>query len=227
MPRPLSPLSRVSTVAAVAFVLGTMVAPIALAEAGAAESIPHSSAQFTPQRAPLHHLYWHLLLYQNHLDRKAAALDQQGRPKDAKFLRNHLQNDLHLTNEQFAVFRQAGLQLEEDLAAIQTMVRPIVHDDQQWIKLHGRSAGAPPGHALVHQLQQERETVIRNAVARLNQDLDPAAASHLQTYVETEWASHVTVHKVHPHSHDPSKGDRKLPSAPFHLAPRQHPEVQQ
>ena len=233
MPRPLGPLrgplSRVSTIAAIAFVfaLGTVIAPVALAESGAAESTPHSASQLTPQRAPLHHLYWHLLLYQNHLDRKAAVLDQQGRPKDANFLRSHLQNDLHFTNAQFAVFRQAGLQLEEDLAAIQARVRPIVYDDRQWIKLHGRSAGPPPGHAQVHQLQQERETVIRNAVARLNQDLDPAAASHLQTYVETEWASHVTIHKVHPHSHDPSRGERTLPAAPFHLTPRQHPEVQQ
>jgi hypothetical protein len=223
MPRPLCSLNRIFPITVLALLLMDVFSPIAPAGAGAAESTTHSSSQFTPQRAPLHHLYWHLLFYQNHLDRKAAVLDQQGRPKDAKSLRNHLQNDLHFTNEQFAVFRQAGLQLEEDLAAIQSKVRPIVHDDRQWIKLHGRSAGPPPGHAQVHQLQQERETVIRNAVAHLNQDLDSAAAAHLQTYVETEWASHVTVHKVHPPSHHA----KELPSTKYHLEPRQQPEVQQ
>src|SRR5262249_40343119 len=39
------------------------------------------------RRAPLSHLYWHFLLHQNHLDKSAAAREQQG--KDGNWLRNH------------------------------------------------------------------------------------------------------------------------------------------
>src|SRR6266478_3630227 len=44
------------------------------------------------ERAPLSHLYWHFLLYQNHLDRAAADHEQQG--KDGRWLSNHFQKQL-------------------------------------------------------------------------------------------------------------------------------------
>jgi len=186
---------------------------LALGEASDARS----SAQFAPKRASLQHLYWHFLLYQNYLDRKASALEQQGSAKDAAALRNHFQKDLHFTNSQFAIVRQAGLRLESDLAAVNAKVKPIVYQDRQWIKLHGRSAGPPPGHPQVQQLQKEHEAVIQNAVDQLNQELGSKCAAALQTYIENEWASHVTAHKVHPHAHDP----KNLPVAPQHLEARQ------
>jgi hypothetical protein len=197
----------------------------ALAQAPEASAASHSAAA-APQRAPLHHLYWHLLLYQNYLDRRAALREQQGRSKDAEILRTHFQKALHFTDSQFAIVREAGLQLEKDLNAVQAKVLPIVYEDRQWIKLHGRLAGPPPGHAQVHELRQEHEAVILNAVAKLNKDLSPTAATQLQTYVETEWASHVTVHKFHPRPHDP-KDLKHMPKAPSQLEPRQNPEAQQ
>jgi hypothetical protein len=213
MPRQLGAGGVLPRLAVLTLLLSVVTASLALGEASDARSSVH----YTPKRASLDHLYWHLLLYQNYLDRKVATLEQEGRTKDAATLRNHFQKDLHFTNAQFAIVRQAGLQLEKDLDAVQAKVRPIVYQDRQWIKLHGRSDGPPPGHSQVQQLQKEHEAVIHDAVAHLNQKLGPKSAATVQTYIENEWASHVTAHEVHPRPHDP----KDLPVAPQHLEARQ------
>jgi hypothetical protein len=175
----------------------------------------HSFGEFTAKRAPEPHLYWHFLLYQNYLDRQAAVREKQG--KDGQWLRNHFQERLHFTDAQFAIVRQEGLRLETELNAIAAQVKPIIAQDRAWIKLHGRSVGPPPGHHQVQELRKQREAIIQDEVAKLNQALGAETAAKFQAFIDTEWAPDVTVRTVRPHAHDP-KNNRPVP---WHMEARQ------
>jgi hypothetical protein len=209
MPRPSSLRIRVS-----AIFLFALASSVALSAAGN-PTASQVSGPFTPKRASEAHLYWHFLLYQNYLDRKAIIRQQQG--KDGLALRNHFQRRLQFTDAQYEVVRQAGLKLEADLKAESAKAAPIIAQDREWIKLHGRSEGPPPGHSQVQQLQKEREAVITSAVEQLNQSLGPQNSAKFQTFIDTEWAPHVTVHTVHARPHDPKHN----PVVPLHMEARQ------
>jgi hypothetical protein len=188
----------IKTAKPIALIIGFVLATSCIGFAGAAEA--GSAAEITAQHAvPLHHLYWHFLRFQRHLDKRADALEQEGRTQDAATVRNHLQKDLKFTDAQMALVRQAGLRLEKNLEVIRAQIRPIIYEDLQWRKLHGRSAGPPPGAGQVHASQKQHEAAILNAVAQLNQQLGPEAAARLRAYVD----SHVTGHKIHPRAHNP------------------------
>jgi hypothetical protein len=215
MPRPLVVRSMFHRPAALVLLLCAVTVSIALGQAGVAYDA-NSTAQIPSNPVPLHHVYWHFLRYQRHLDQRAATLEQQGRPKEAQELRRHLQKELHLSNAQAAILRQAGEQMEKDSNAIWAKAMPIMIQDREWVRLNGRSSGPPPGHAQVHALQEEREGVIRDAVAELNRKLGPKAAARLQARIEKEWAPRVTVQNIaSQRTHDP-RIDSKL-SAPYHL----------
>jgi len=160
---------------------------------------------------PLPHKYRYFLIYQMKLDRKADALEQQGHPEEAAAARNHLQKDLGFADEQIAIVRETGLQLKSDLDAIMSQAKPIITTDRQWLKLHGRSAGPPPGADQIHALQAQQETAMKDAVIHLNQQLGPVPAARLQAYIDT----HVVGHATHFASHTPRK------ATPFHLEAQQ------
>ena len=196
-----------------------MIVVSSFAFGGAAD--PPSVDKITSRRpVPLHHLYFHFLRFQSHLDKRAVTLEQEGRTKDAQELRNQLQKELGFTNAQIVTLRRTSLQMDKNLDAIRLKAQPIIYEDRQWLRLNGRSAGPPPGHAQVHELQNEYEAVILKSVADLNRKLGPAAASQLQARIEKEWAPRVTVHKFPSHlSHDPKIDSKKV--TPFHLEAQQ------
>ncbi len=61
---------------------------------------PPAPGTFQPKPIPLPHLYWHFLVYQNHLDTTAAAHESQG--KDGQWLRAYLQKKLAFSDSEFA-----------------------------------------------------------------------------------------------------------------------------
>ncbi len=210
MPRQLGVRSVLQRLTVLLLLLCAVSVSIALGQASAAiDTSP--ATPFASHPAPLHHVYWHFLRYQRHLDQRAAALEQQGQPTEAQEMRTHLQRELHFSNAQAAILRQAGLQMEKDVNAVWAKAMPTMLQDREWVRLNGRSAGPPPGHAQVHALQEERETVMKNAVARLNRRLGPKAAAQLQARIEKEWSPRVTVHPFpprYPVAHD-SNNDSK------------------
>jgi hypothetical protein len=160
---------------------------------------------------PLHHKYRYFLIYQMRLNQKADALEQQGHSDEAVAARLHLQKDLRFTDEQIAIVREAGIQLKSDLDAIKSQAQPVLTEDRKWKKLNGRSFGPPPGAEQIHALQAQQETVMKDAVTHLNQQLGPEPAARLQTYVD----AHVIGHTKHISSHKPKIG------TPFHLEAQQ------
>jgi hypothetical protein len=219
MPRHLGVRSVLQRLTVLLLLLCAVSVSIAFGQASAAIDT-RPAAPFASHPAPLHHVYWHFLRYQRHLDQRAAVLEQQGQPTEAQEVRTHLQRELHFSNAQAAILRQAGQQMEKDANAVWAKAMPIMIQDREWLKLNGRSAGPPPGHAHVHALQEEREGVIRDAVAELNRKLGPKAAARLQARIEKEWAPRVTVQDISSQrTHDP-RIDSKM-SAPYHLEPQQ------
>jgi len=167
-------------------------------------------------RAPLPHLYWHFLLYQNHLDRVAAVREQQG--KDGGALRTHFQKKLGFTDSQFQVVRNAGLQLEGKLKPIDEKARAIAKQDRDWRRVNGVSRSVPPpGHAQMQQLRKDHEAVIEAQVVDLNRALGSKSAAKLQSFIETDWAPHVTVHRIQSRPHDP----KNHPVHQLHMEARQ------
>ena len=219
MPHYLGARSMFPRLAVLPLLLWAMTGLVALGQASGINDAG-ASAQLPSHPAPLHHVYWHFLRYQRHLDERATTLERQGQIEEATKLRHHLQDELHFSNRQIAILRQAGLQMEKDVNAVQAKAMPIMYQDREWLKLNGRSAGPPPGHAQVHVLQEERETVMKNAVDRLNHRLGPKVAAQLQARIEKEWAPHVTVQELTgQRTHDP-RIDSKM-SAPYHLEAQQ------
>jgi len=158
-----------------------------------------------PQRPiPAHHQYMYFLRYQIFLDKKADLLDQQGQSEKATVLRTHLQKDLKFTDAQIGVLRQAGVQMQGDLAAIQAQAKPIILQDRKWMKANGRKAGPPPGASAVHQLQLDREALLKKMVEQINAQLDPQARARLSGYVTT----HVLGHSTHLPAHKPKIGTK-------------------
>lgn len=148
----------------------------------ATETVPNPGSHHP---MPLHHKYRYFLLYQMRLDQKADSLSQQGRQKEATAMRKHIQRDLRFTDEQIAIVREAGVELKNNLDQVMQEAAPVIEEDRQWLKAHGRAAGPPPGAPQIHQLREEQETFIKDAVANLNRQLGPEPASRLQAYVET------------------------------------------
>jgi hypothetical protein len=164
------------------------------------------------QRPSVPHLYWHFLMYQNHLDRAAAAHEKQG--KNGKWLRNHFQQRLGFTDEQFAPVRTTAQRLAPELAAIKAQAVAIAKQDRVWIKANmagnrprlvaGDSAARvealknAPGHAQLKQLQQQFEDTIQHEVDSLKTALGPHSAAKLDNLVQNDWSRQVTLIRVQP-----------------------------
>ena len=176
-------------------------------------SIPDS---YKASRASLPHLYWHFLLYQNHLDSVAAKREKQG--KDGGALRTHFQKKLGFTDGQFQIVRAAGLHLEASLKPIDETARAIAKQDRDWRRVNGVSRSVPPpGHAQMQQLRKDHEAAIEAQVVDLNRALGSKSAAKLQSFIETDWAPHVTVHRIQSRPHDP----KNHPVHQLHMEARQ------
>jgi hypothetical protein len=75
-----------------------------------------SGAAIQQKPIPIEHLYWYFLVYQNHLDTKAAELATQGKNGDS--VRNALQNKLGWSDADYAVLRGSASRLAVDANAI-------------------------------------------------------------------------------------------------------------
>jgi len=161
--------------------------------------------QGTPTRASLPHLYWHLLMYQNHLDKTAADREKQG--KEAAWLRNHLQEWLGFTDAEFAPIRESAVRLEKTIAGIDAKAQAIIKAGRAQYGKGLLPAGAqPPGWDDLKELNQERETAITDEIAKLNDALGEDNAAKLQAYIEKEFSSDVSASQIHPTLHFPHKG---------------------
>ena len=156
---------------------------------------PAATAQAAPPGAlPLRLLYRHFLAVQNHLDRAAAAHDQEG--KDGSWLRNHYQHELGFTDAQFTAIRQTALRLESELKEQDAQAKAVIDAAHaQQARTPGSPADVPP--ELV-ELQKGRDSLIDQEVALLRTELGLEAAGRLDTYLQRNFTSNLKVRTVPP-----------------------------
>jgi hypothetical protein len=175
---------------------------------------PQNQASSAPkQQAPLPHLYWHFLMYQNHLDRAAALHEQQG--KNGAWLRDHFQKQLGFTDTQFAVVRAAAQSLEPELKQIRVEAMAVVKADRELAGISMPTGGPPvpggvravnqerPGRARLHELQLQHEAAIAGEIDKLKKDLGPEASAKLESYLQNDWSRHVTATHFRPPASGP------------------------
>jgi hypothetical protein len=63
---------------------------------------------------PLSHLYWHFLVYQNHLDQTAAQMEKEG--KSGTLVRSFIQTKLNMSDTRFEPIHRASDRLSASLA---------------------------------------------------------------------------------------------------------------
>jgi len=156
----------------------------------------------------LPHLYWHFLLYQNHLDQAAAQREANG--KDGAWLRDHFQKKLGFTDAQFAVIRSTARRLDGELKAVDAQAMAIINADHAANPL---SPGTLPMWRAVppelKALSQQHEALILSEVAGLKGTLGTDLAARLDTFLQTEVARNVTVQKFH-HPSTPEEARQSL-----------------
>lgn len=146
--------------------------------------------------ASLPHLYWHFLLYQNHLDSVAAQREQQG--KDGSWLRTYFQRKLDFTDAQFAIVRSTAQRLGSELQAVDAQAKAIVAADHAANPLQ---PGSPkvwrPVPPQLTELVQQHEALIQSEVSFLKSTLSPDLAARLDAFLHSEVARNVSVQHLH------------------------------
>lgn len=123
-----------------------------------------------PGPVPLPHLYWHFLLYQYHLDAKAAEMEAQG--KDGKSLRNHLQAELGFADADYAPLRDSSQRLASELKSLDEQAKSIM--------ANGRSASAVEQ---MKALKAQREAYIQAEILVIKQQISADRIAVLETFL--------------------------------------------
>ena len=139
---------------------------------GMAQLAPNSTPLVTPvQLKPvsLVHCYWHFLMYQNHLDLRAAEQTAQG--KTGGLLSSHLQAKLGLSDADFAPIRSSSNRLAAEVNALNAKAAAIV------------AAKSPKAGAQLQALKAEREVDINAEVAYIRGALGPVKTGAFETFI--------------------------------------------
>jgi hypothetical protein len=176
----------------------------------------HPEPTFHLRPMPLPDLYWHFLMYQNHLDRAAAAAEAEG--KDGRWLRNFLQKILGFDDQQFTVVRESAQRLGPQLKNIRSQAKLIVQSERALYASHLADPEHPsPGFTQLKLLRQKREAAVADEIAIINASLDPQSSAKLKHFLKNEFSMSAHAHLGPARSFDLAKH----PKQPL------HPEVQQ
>jgi hypothetical protein len=185
-------LRRIGLLGVAGALLGVLAGAPAIAQTGV--TLP-PNAQKVPVSLP--HLYWHFLVYQNHLDQVAAQRQQQG--KDGSYLRNHFQQKLSFTDAQFAVVRSTAQRLQAELKGVDAQAKAIIDADRAANTLE---RGAPhtwrPVPPELRALQQQHEDLIQSEVSNLKGALGPELAARLDAFLQSRVAPKASAETPHP-----------------------------
>lgn len=150
------------------------------------------SQQNVSTSVSLTHLYWHMLMWQNHLDQTAADHERSGR--DGTWLRTYLQRRLGFNDAEFKPVRQSAQHLQVTIAGLDAQAKAVVK--QQRI-LYGEgllSASDPPSDLPeLRELSQQREVAINRQITQMNAALGPVNSERLKFFVERVFARNVRV----------------------------------
>jgi len=126
------------------------------------------------QRLPLSlaHLYWHFLMYQNHLDTTSAANTALG--QDGSGLRDHLEKGMGFSDAEFAPIHVSAAQLANEISTL---------DARAAIIKSGKITAS--SYVQLAALTQQREADINAEVLSIRQALPPDRVQRLESFLTT------------------------------------------
>lgn len=185
-------MTRKSHLHSIAALLSAMLLTCTIAHQAVGQSTPaqqqqSSSGLSQPASLSLPHLYWHFLIYQNHLDREAAAQAAIG--KDGSWLRNHFQQKLEYSDADFAAIRTSSARLTAEVNALNAQAAAIM------------AAGhSSTSIAQLKALTATREADINAEVAYLRQTLSPEKIAKFEALLVQLFSTKNVVLKPNPSS---------------------------
>lgn len=148
-------------------------------------------------RPPLSHLYWHFLLFQNHLDLLAAQREQQG--KDGSWLRDHFQKKLGFADADYANVRATAQRLEPELKSLDAQAKAIIDAAAATQGLHSGIPQTLPVPPALHALKLQHESMIESEVANLKTALGPQLSAQLDKFLQNRLISSAALQRI-PHT---------------------------
>jgi hypothetical protein len=183
-------------------VSGPLLLSLAFAQQPAAT--PQQNQAQAPKTVPLPHLYWHFLMWQNHLDSAAAEHEKAGR--DGAWLRTYVEKRLGFSDAEFAPVRESAQRLQATIAGLDSQAMVIVQKDRaMYAKGLLAASDSPPGLPRLRELTQERETAISDEIAQLNAALGPVNSARLRSFIEKSFSTNVKAVPIQPVLHPPSQ----------------------
>ena len=156
---------------------------------------PARIASNTSSSVPLSHLYWHFLMYQNHLDQKAAEMEKDG--KSGTAVRSLIQTKLSMSDTKFEPFHRASERLSASLANLNSRAQ---HLRSLYIQSSPPLDGAlsPEQQKLHDQLKElnvEREELLTEQMNALDNELAVDDRAAFREFLAKQIAPAVTVVK--------------------------------
>jgi hypothetical protein len=184
------PSKSVSIVIGIMLVAGLFL-PVALCQSAPVQRQRPPRAASQPKPLSLPHLYWHFLVYQNHLDTKATELDSQG--KNGSLMRHYLQHRIGLTDSEFAPIRMSSARLSAEVKNLDAQALAVQATGMS-------SANVDQLRALTVQ----REASINAEVTFLRQALPPERIKILESFLVQFYSPANAVPRLSPPSSQPA-----------------------
>jgi hypothetical protein len=169
---------------------------IAVGHGQTSGTAPTSSHRAVPAKpVSLPHLYWHFLIYQQHLEDAATAREKQG--QNAAWLRNYVQAKLGFTDSEYAPIRVSASRLSAEISAMNGQAKTIISADRA-AKRQGLIAAdaAPPGLEKLKALTNQREAAIQTEIDSINKSLPISKQVALQSFLTDQFSQNVIPAKV-------------------------------
>ena len=123
-----------------------------------------------PKPVSLAHLYWHFLMYQNHLDTR--AMEEASKGKDVSMMRGYLQKAAGLSDTDFAPIRISSARLSGEIKSLNMQALAIQMASQ-----------TPTTQSQLKALALEREADINAEVSYLKGTLPSEKTTALEAFL--------------------------------------------
>jgi hypothetical protein len=171
---------------------------------GQAPAAPAQVPSSTSSSVPLSHLYWHFLMYQNHLDQEAAQMEKEG--KSGAVVRSFIQTKLNMSDNRYEPIHRASDRLSAAMANLNSRAQ---HLRSLYIQTKPPQDGTltPEQQNLHDQLKRlnvEREQLLAEQMNTLDNELAVDDRAAFREFLTKQIAPRVTVTKPASLANQPS-----------------------
>jgi hypothetical protein len=148
---------------------------------------PTRNTTAVPRPLTIEHLYWHFLMFQNHLDAKATDVEAHG--KDGRMMRRYLQQRAGLNDSDYSEIRKSSTRLAGEIAALDAQAVTI--------RAAGRTLSSV---SQLNALTSQREANITAEVTSIRQKMMPDTNRAFEQFLTQFFSPSNAVPIPHPSS---------------------------